>query len=100
MTTFMKELFHSNKHDYYNSSVLIQLSDDFSGSFWTGYKYRPGITQYYWHDGSPVTNAKWKTEQNNTGDCVIINANGEWEKCDCMEKNAFVCTLEVPYGNI
>ena len=64
------------------------------------YKYNASSIDYYWHDGTRVTNANWKTDQDTSGDCVIINGNGELEKSNCENKEFFVCTLEVPYGSI
>ena len=55
-------------------------------------------TDYYWYDGSRVSTALWKDEDNRTKDCVVFTQNGELESTDCEEENAFLCTLEVPYG--
>lgn len=79
--------------------LIIFVNNICSPLFWTGYKYETENTNYYWYDGSLVINGNWTRGQNTTGDCVVINENGEWEKSNCLENESFVCQQEVPYGN-
>ncbi|KAK2160069.1 hypothetical protein LSH36_141g10087 [Paralvinella palmiformis] len=80
--------------------LIIFVNNICSPLFWTGYKYETENTNYYWYDGSLVINGNWTRGQNTTGDCVVINENGEWEKSNCLENESFVCQQEVPYGKV
>lgn len=47
-----------------------------------------------------MINANLTTRSGSRGDCVILVEHGEWEEANCEDKNGFICTLEVPYGEL
>ncbi|KAA0721577.1 Rhamnose-binding lectin RBL [Triplophysa tibetana] len=57
---------------------------------WIGLK-RPGINEWKWSLGDPVTYLNWETEPStDTNNCAVMR-NGKWHQQDCNVRSQFIC---------
>ncbi|KAK2139705.1 hypothetical protein LSH36_1640g00021, partial [Paralvinella palmiformis] len=102
--TFTESLRICERHNghlvaIFDKKQMKWISNTFTSSFWTGYKYNDNNTSLFWYDGHRVMNTNWKEGQPASGDCVVIDAEGKWQTEDCLNRHTFICILEVPYAS-